>query len=66
MVRRKAQFNHPVAMMHEGCFNVPIGIAIQDANYIGKTRKSKVTLLYGFAKNFLMVDYLFWVNQEPY
>lgn len=82
MITRKAQLNHPLAMMHEGTFSVPIGIAIQDGNYIGKTgadsdyhenqdkglitRKSKVPLLHRFAKDFLKVDYLFWVNQAPY
>lgn len=82
MVTRKGQLNHPLAMMHEGDFTVPIGIAIQDGNYIGKTgadsdydenkkessnaRKSKVPLLHGFAKDFLKVNYMFWVNQVPY
>ncbi|MEZ4851575.1 MAG: hypothetical protein R3B93_23785 [Bacteroidia bacterium] len=37
MVTRKGQLNHPLAMMHEGTFTVPLGIAIQDGNYIGKT-----------------------------
>ena len=68
--------------MHEGKYTVPIGIAIQDGNYIGKTgadldydkeadkgktsRKSIVPLLHGFAKDFLRVRYMFWVNQDPY
>lgn len=82
MVTRKAQLNNPLALMHEGNYTVPIGIAIQDGNYIGKTgadldysggkverdksRKNMVPLLHGFAKHFLKVNYLFWVNQEPY
>jgi hypothetical protein len=80
MVTRKGQLNHALAMMHEGRYTVPIGIAIQDGNYIGKTgadadykedggkgsRKNIVSLLHGFAKDFLRVKYMFWVDQEPY
>jgi hypothetical protein len=82
MVTRKGQLNNPLAMMHEGTYTVPIGIAIQDGNYIGKTgadqdynededkgggrRTSRVPLLQAFAKDFLRVSYMFWVNQTPY
>lgn len=82
MVTRKAQLNHTIAMMHENHFTVPLGIAIQDGNYIGTTgadnnyderikneekkRENIVPLLHAFAKNFLHVSYMFWVNQEPY
>jgi hypothetical protein len=82
MVTRKAQLNNPLAMMHEGKYSVPIGIAVQDGNYIGKTgadedykengdtakqvRNNIVPLLHAFAKDFLRVSYMFWVNQEPY
>jgi hypothetical protein len=82
MVTRKGQLNHALAMMHEGKYTVPIGIAIQDGNYTGKTgadtdyneeadkknssRKNIVPLLHAFAKDFLRVSYMFWVNQEPY
>ena len=37
MVQRKGQLNHTLAMMHEYNYTVPLGIAIQDGNYIGKT-----------------------------
>lgn len=82
MVTRKGQLNNPLRMMHEGSYTVPIGIAIQDGNYIGKTgadadyheemdkgdlaRSNIVPLLHAFAKDFLRVSYMFWVNQEPY
>ncbi len=82
MVTRKGQLNHGLALMHEGHFTVPLGIAVQDGNYIGKTgadsdydennnkgqesRKNIVPLLHGFAKDFLKVSYMFWANQEPY
>jgi hypothetical protein len=77
MVTRKAQLNHALAMMHEGHFTVPLGIAVQDGNYIGETgdideeTKKKphvniVPMLHAFAKDFLRVKYMFWSNQEPY
>ncbi|WP_130736277.1 hypothetical protein [Flavobacterium sp. J27] len=82
MITRKAQLNHAIAQMHEGTFSVPLGIAIQDGNYIGKTgadsdydedndksesrKESIVPLLHAFAKDFLKVDYMFWSNQKPY
>jgi hypothetical protein len=80
MVTKKGQLNHPLALMHEGSYTVPIGIAVQDGNYTGKTgtdagytenkegnsRKNIVPLLHAFAKDFLRVRYMFWVNQEPY
>ena len=82
MVTRKGQLNNPLALMHEGKYTVPIGIAIQDGNYTGKTGadldynenaekanrsgKSIVPLLHAFAKDFLRVSYMFWVNQDPY
>ena len=86
MVKRIPQLNHPLAMMHEREFTVPLGIAIQDGNYVGRTgadltpgqndsvasasqqrtQKSLVPMLHAFARDFLNVKYLFWVNQEPY
>lgn len=74
MVRRKGQLNHALAMMHEYNYSVPLGIAVQDGNYIGQTgttevvknRKNLVPMLHAFAQDFLKVTYMFWVNQEPY
>ena len=86
MVKRKGQLNHALAMMHESEFDVPLGVAVQDGNYIGLTgadfppgtgspdgslavkenRKNIVPLLHAFAKDFLNVQYMFWVNQDPY
>ena len=77
MVTRKAQLNHTLAMMHEGHYTVPLGIAVQDGNYFGKTGDEKddrenescqnlVPLLHAFAKDFLRVSYMFWANQKPY
>jgi hypothetical protein len=74
MVKKIEQLNHPLAMMHEAKYTVPLGIAVQDGNYIEQTgtleiireRKNIVPLLYAFAKDFLKVNYIFWSNQEPY
>lgn len=77
MVTRKPQLNHTLAMMHEGQYTVPLGIAVQDGNYLGETGNSSeaakqkphrniVPLLYAFAKDFLKVNYIFWSNEAPY
>lgn len=74
MVKRKGQLNHAIAMMHENRYDVPLGIAIQDGNYTGVTGSEKATktgenivpLLHAFAKDFMRVDYMFWVNPKPY
>ena len=77
MVTRKAQLNHALKFMHEGQYTVPLGIAVQDGNYFGKTgdekddrgnesRQNLVPLLHAFAKDFLRVRYMFWANQKPY
>jgi hypothetical protein len=74
MVQKKPQLNHALAMMHEYRYSVPLGIAVQDGNYIGQTatmevikdHKNIVPLLHAFAKDFLKVNYMFWSNQEPY
>jgi hypothetical protein len=74
MYKKKGQLNHTIAMMHEGKFTVPLGIAIQDGNFIGETgnnnlvnvRENIVPILHAFARDFLKVNYMFWVYQEPY
>lgn len=74
MVKRKPQLNNTLAMMHEAKYTVPLGIAVQDGNYINDTsnnaivpdHKNIVPLLVAFADDFLKVNYMFWVNQEPY
>lgn len=74
MVQRRGQLNHALAMMHENDYSVPIGIAVQDGNYVGQTgarvlvadRKNIVPMLHGFARDFLKVDYMFWSNEKPY
>jgi hypothetical protein len=74
MFKRKGALNHTIAMMHEHDFTAPLGIAIQDGNYIGQTasddvvqdRTNIVPILHAFANDFMKVDYMFWVDQEPY
>lgn len=76
MFQNKGNLNHTLAMMHERKYKVPLGIAIQDGNYTGMTGDKQISepgsnqnivpLLHAFAKDFLKVKYMFWVNQEPY
>jgi hypothetical protein len=78
MITSKGQLNHAYTLMHEEQYTVPIGIAIQDGNYTGttgvdlgyleagKSHNNIVPLLHAFAKDFLRVRYMFWVNQAPY
>lgn len=74
MFKKKGQLNHALAMMHETQFSAPLGIAVQDGNYIGETnseqvitdRTNLVPVLHAFAEDFLKVNYMFWVDQEPY
>lgn len=82
MFLRKGQLNHTIALMHENKYSVPLGIAVQDGNYIGKTGADKdyneksgnkkpelkniIPLLHAFAKDFMHINYMFWVNQAPY
>jgi hypothetical protein len=80
MVNRRGQLNHALAMMHEGLFDVPLGIAVQDGNFTGSTglaekldngkpsagHKNIVPMLHSFAKYFLRVKYMFWSNGDPY
>lgn len=74
MVQRQGQLNHALALMHEGQFSMPLGIAVQDGNYIGETgtnrvlseRENLVPMLHAFALDFLGVQFMFWSFQEPY
>ncbi|MEO0734039.1 MAG: hypothetical protein AAFZ52_14485 [Bacteroidota bacterium] len=81
LFERRAQLNHILRLMHEGDYAVPLGIAIQDGNYVAKTgvgkdvdeadpsalqRRNIVPKLFHFANDFLRVDYMFWGNQQPY
>ena len=74
MPMKKGQLKHALALMHEDDFKVPLGLAIQDGNYIGETgagrvvgkHRNPVPLLHAFAAGFLKVDDMFWAHQEPY
>ena len=74
MPNRKGQLNHALALMHEKHYQVPLGIAVQDGNYVGQTnstavvrnRTNSVPMLHSFAQDFLRVNYMFWANQSPY
>lgn len=72
MPERKGQQNHAYKQMHNGhnCF----GVAIQDGNYWGATGNpklpkhysSRIPALFAYAEQYLHVQYLFWVVQEPF
>lgn len=74
MVKKDGHLNHALAMMHESKYTVPLGIAVQDGNYTNDDTNSKayikhnnmVPMLSAFAKDFLKVNYMFWVDQKPY
>ncbi|MEL7163597.1 MAG: hypothetical protein AAFN92_22760, partial [Bacteroidota bacterium] len=82
LFKRRGQLNHILGLMHEGNYTVPLGIAIQDGNYVAETGvdgnsdqvsaaalvkyRNIVPQLFHFANDFLRVDYMFWGNQAPY
>ena len=74
MLNNKNQLNHALGLMHQNNYSVPLGVAVQDGNYIGKTNTTEVVVghvnivprLASFAEEFLNVKYMFWANQEPY
>jgi len=38
----------------------------EDSDVNNGERKNIVPMLFAFAKDFLRVNYMFWVNQKPY
>lgn len=75
MPSKKSYQNHAYKLMHELEKRTPIGIAVQDGNYIGKTNDETilnapwpnlVPSLAGYAQNYLHANYIFWGAQEPY
>lgn len=76
MPENKYYRNNGYKLIHElPSGKIPIGIAVQDGNYIGKTDDDGpapatwpdiVPQLADFAQNFLHVNYIFWGAQEPY
>ncbi|MBI2519542.1 MAG: hypothetical protein HYV97_03970 [Bdellovibrio sp.] len=67
--------NHAYKLMHELTAPIPVGVAVQDGNYIGRTNDDTVLnppwpnlvpALSAFAQDYLRARYIFWGAQEPY
>lgn len=67
---KKGQLNHAYRFIPEFSGKIPTGIATQWDNYKhlnpNTGKEVSVSELYGFAKNQLKVDFIFWCTQEPY
>ena len=67
---RRGQNNHSYPLIKAAAGSVPTGIAVQDGNYADVNKKTgkRMTIgeLLAFAKDQLMVDYVFWCTEEPY
>jgi hypothetical protein len=67
---RKGQQNHSYPLIAARGAGIPAGVAVQDGNLEDRnpTTGERVTVgeLYGFARDRLRVDYVFWGTQEPY
>jgi len=67
---RRGQNNHSYPLIKAAAGSVPTGIAVQDGNYADVDKKTGRRLTIGellaFAKDQLMVDYIFWCTEEPY
>jgi hypothetical protein len=67
---RKGQQNHSYPLIAARGARVRAGVAVQDGNLEDRnpTTGARVTVaeLYGFAKDRLRLDYIFWGTQEPY
>jgi len=67
---RKGQLNHSYALIPARTLGVVAGVAVQDGN-LAETNPStgkrvSVGDLYGFARDRLKLDYIFWGTQEPF
>jgi hypothetical protein len=67
---RRGQNNHSYPLIKAAAGSIPTGIAVQDGNYADVDRKTgrrlTITELLAFARDQLMVDYVFWCTEEPY
>ena len=67
---RAAQRNHSLALIAARRDGTPAGMAVQDGNLgaLNPTTGEPVTVaeLYGFARDTLHLNYLFWGTEEPY
>ena len=67
---RPGQLKSSYPLIREAAGVVPTGIAVQDGNLedVNPKNGKRVTVdeLFGFATDYLKVDYIFWGIQEPY
>ena len=67
---RKGQQQHSYPLIANRPEHVPAGVAVQDGNLAARSpdtgKRVNVDDLYGFAKDRLRLDYIFWGTQEPY
>ncbi len=69
-VYRKGQMENSYPLIRQIAGKVPTGVAVQYGNYSIKNPQTgkQVTVpeILDFAQNYLMLDYVFWYNEEPY
>ena len=69
-VYRKGQMENSYPFIRQVDGKVPTGVAVQYGNYwIDNPKTGKqvtVPEILDFAQNYLMLDYVFWCNEEPY
>ena len=69
-IYKKAQMNHSYKFLKEYANDITTGIAVQDGNYeeINPKTGNRVTIaeIYGFGKDYIGLDYIFWCTQEPF
>ena len=69
-IYQKNHMNHGYKFLREYTNLITSGVAVQEGNYeeINPKTGKRVTVkeIYDFAKDYLVLDYIFWCTQEPY
>jgi hypothetical protein len=67
---KRNQMNHGYSFAQKYQGKIKIGFAVQEGNYNQKNEQTgkQMTIeeIYGFAQNYLGVNYIFWYPEEPY
>jgi hypothetical protein len=75
MPKKTSYQNHAYKLMSQLKGRLPLGVAVQDGNYIGRTNDTTVPTgpwpdlvpdLAQYATDFLGVNYIFWGAQQPF
>lgn len=70
LVYKKSQMNNSYGYIKECSGIVPTGVAVQWGNFehVNPKTGKRVTVpeIYGFGKDYLGLNYIFWCTQEPY